>query len=203
MNSHTEVLTREQVKNLVYIGKGETYPYNIVDNVDEIIDKVFDYFENKQNLNDQCKNDSNEILTTDFLSELFGTEVIEHEKRGACTINHPLRNVGKYQAIIFKDLYYSAEFPNGVKSTTFSVENLATMCKSWAFEKCFSISSCKRTDGFNRIFWEAWSQKFTYHVEGVSEHTYTDGLYYKEGECEEEAIFKCVLEIFKNIKNIE
>lgn len=48
MATKTEELTREQAKNMVYIGKSETYPYNINDNVDEIIDKIFDYFESKQ-----------------------------------------------------------------------------------------------------------------------------------------------------------
>lgn len=48
MATNTEELTREQAKNLVYICKSETYPYNINDNVDEIIDKIFDYFESKQ-----------------------------------------------------------------------------------------------------------------------------------------------------------
>lgn len=38
-------MTRENAKNLIQISNKEVYPYNIVDNVDEIIDKIYDHFE--------------------------------------------------------------------------------------------------------------------------------------------------------------
>ena len=37
-------MTREEAKNKVQIKKVETYPYGIIDNVDEVIDQIFDEF---------------------------------------------------------------------------------------------------------------------------------------------------------------
>ena len=39
------MITREEAKEKIEITKRETYPYNITDNVDELIDVIFDQFE--------------------------------------------------------------------------------------------------------------------------------------------------------------
>lgn len=51
-------MTREEAKNKVQIKKVETYPYGIIDNVDEVIDKIFDEFGEKL----QDKDDEIELL---------------------------------------------------------------------------------------------------------------------------------------------
>lgn len=38
-------MNREEAKKLVKIDNKETYPYSIIDNVDEVIDKIYDGFE--------------------------------------------------------------------------------------------------------------------------------------------------------------
>lgn len=38
-------MNRDEAKKLIKIENKETYPYNIVDNVNEVIDKIYDEFE--------------------------------------------------------------------------------------------------------------------------------------------------------------
>lgn len=54
-------MTREQAKNEVVISKSEIYPYNIIDNVDLILDKVYDDFE-KEKKQRSCGNCISKII---------------------------------------------------------------------------------------------------------------------------------------------
>ena len=49
-------MTREEAKNKVQINKAETYPYGIIDNVDEVINQIFDeHGEQLQNKDDEIE----------------------------------------------------------------------------------------------------------------------------------------------------
>ena len=41
-------MTRDEAKKKINIQKSEVYPYGIIDNVDSVIDEIFDSFENRK-----------------------------------------------------------------------------------------------------------------------------------------------------------
>lgn len=78
-----------------------------------------------------------------------------------------------------------------------NIYELAHKCKEWAFELNYSISSCKRIDGSNHKFFEAWVQRFTYQTE-ETEHDYSEHLSYCVGDIEPEAVFNVCDYILRN-----
>lgn len=47
-------MNRDEAKKLIKIENKETYPYGIIDNADEVIDKIYDEFEKDlKNINNQ------------------------------------------------------------------------------------------------------------------------------------------------------
>lgn len=74
-------------------------------------------------------------ISKELLSEVFNCKVIKNEKRGACNITDKLNKIGKYQAILFKDLYYHEEENRKVKNMTIDIYELAHKCKEWALSK--------------------------------------------------------------------
>ena len=66
-------MTREEAKDKISIKAKETYPYNIIDNVDEIIDQIFN--DHEAQLNEVVKAKDEEIIelnhTVSGLNEMY------------------------------------------------------------------------------------------------------------------------------------
>lgn len=61
-------MTREEAKKKISIENKEVYPYGIIDNVDSVIDEIFDSFENRTC--DNCKYCS-DIISNSYKCDLF------------------------------------------------------------------------------------------------------------------------------------
>jgi len=75
-------MTREEAKNKVQIKKVETYPYGIIDNVDEVIDQIFDEF-------------GEQLQDKDYEIELFKQLLEEAMKPKTCYGCSNLEDIGK------------------------------------------------------------------------------------------------------------
>lgn len=118
----------------------------------------------------------------------------------SAVLNEHIDRCDYKKELSFKNSIRYWNTPANTMPNVINIYELANLCKEWAFNLNYSISSCKRINGFNHVFFEALVQNFTYQSENIK-HDYSEHLCYCIGDIEPEAIFKACEYILANKGN--